>query len=174
VPRDTNAKQDVYEWERADSEKACEDLGAELFVPSAGGCLSLISSGESPVDSEFADASADGRDVFFRTAAGLLPQGPGLIDLYDARELGGLPAPGAIEPPCEGEACQSPPAPPNDPTPSSSSFRGGPSVREGGPRRPSCPRGKRRVRRGSKARCVPKKARQRKRNRHNHSRKAAR
>ena len=34
------------------SKAECEALGAELYVPSAGGCLSLISTGQSPTDSE--------------------------------------------------------------------------------------------------------------------------
>jgi len=156
VPRDANGAQDVYEWERADSAKACEELGAELFVEDAGGCLSLISSGESPADSEFADASPDGRDVFFRTLSGLVPQDPGLIDLYDARELGGLPSPPVPEPPCEGEACQSPPPPPEETTPSSSTHEGPGNVEERSTKPRRCPKGKRKVRRAGKQRCVPK------------------
>src|SRR4029077_19367630 len=90
VPRDTNGVRDVYEWERAGSEEECVGAkGAELYVASAGGCLSLISSGQSPTDSEFTDASPDGRDAFFKTAASLQPQDPGLIDIYDARAGGG-------------------------------------------------------------------------------------
>jgi NHL repeat/WD40-like Beta Propeller Repeat len=155
VPRDNNGKQDVYEWERAGSQEEClQGRGAELFVASTGGCLSLISSGQSPADSEFADASPDGRDVFFRTASSLLLQDPGLIDLYDAREEGGLPEPPSPNPPCEGEACQSSPAPPEDPTPSSSSFEDAPNATESQPK-PRCPKGKRSVRRNGKARCVP-------------------
>jgi DNA-binding beta-propeller fold protein YncE len=131
VPRDANAKQDVYEWQRASNEKECEKAGAELFAASAGGCLSLISSGESLTDSEFADASPDGRDVFFRTDSSLLPQDPGLIDLYDAREGGGLPPPPSPPGPCEGEACQSPSAAPNDPTAASASFEGAGNLHSG-------------------------------------------
>jgi DNA-binding beta-propeller fold protein YncE len=131
VPRDANAKQDVYEWQRASNEKECEKAGAEVFVASAGGCLSLISSGESLTDSEFADASPDGRDVFFRTDSSLLPQDPGLIDLYDAREGGGLPPPPSPPGPCEGEACQSPSAAPNDPTAASASFEGAGNLHSG-------------------------------------------
>jgi len=114
VPRDTNGKQDVYEWSAA----GAGDCAADSFdySPPSGGCLNLISSGESTRDSEFVDASADGRDVFFTTASSLVPQDPGLIDLYDAREGGGFPPPPAPEEPCdlEAEACQHPgPAPGN-------------------------------------------------------------
>jgi hypothetical protein len=125
VLRDTDGTQDVYEWERGGgSQGGCEALGAELFLAASGGCLSLISSGESPSDSAFVDASADGRDVFFTTAASLVPQDPGLIDIYDAREGGGFPPPAAPKAECEGEACQSPPPSPEYATPGSSSFRG--------------------------------------------------
>jgi hypothetical protein len=130
LPRDTNGKADVYEWQRASSRQECEATGAELFVPGAGGCLSLISSGQSPIDSEIADASPDGHDVFIRTAASLLPQDPGLVDIYDAREDGGQPQPPGTPAACEGEACQGPLAPPNDPTPASSAFEGAGNVNE--------------------------------------------
>jgi hypothetical protein len=123
VGRDGNGAQDVYEWEQAPNKATCEEAGADLYNPAAGGCISLISSGQNPSESRFIDASADGSDVFFTTAASLLPQDPGLIDIYDARSGGGFPQP-TVPASCEGEACQSPPAPPNDPTPASSSFEG--------------------------------------------------
>lgn len=130
LPRDTNGKADVYEWQRAASQEACEEAGAELYASSAGGCLSLISTGQSLVDSEFADAAPDGSDVFIRTASSLLPQDPGLVDIYDARVDGGLPQPPGPPAACEGEACQGPLAPPNDPTPASSAFEGAGNVVE--------------------------------------------
>ena len=160
VLRDTNGKADVYEWQRADSSKGCEEVGAELFVPASGGCLSLISSGHSPQDAEFIDASASGSDVFFTTLAGLLPHDPGLVDIYDARAGGGFPPPPGIPPACEGETCQSASEPPNDPTPASSAFRGPGSSAQRPPVR--CAKGK--VRR--RGRCVAKKQRRAKRNRH--------
>jgi NHL repeat len=172
IPRDTNGVQDVYEWEQAGSEEECRQAGADLYVQSAGGCLSLISSGESPTGSEFADASPNGRDVFFRTASSLLPQDPGLIDIYDAREEGGLPLPPSPAPPCEGEACQSPPAPPNDPTPSSSTFQGAGNLVEAKKTKRSCPKGKHSVRRNGKARCVAKSKRHVKRGHQSHGRTA--
>jgi hypothetical protein len=154
VPRDTNGMQDVYEWERSASAQGCVDVGGELFVASAGGCLSLISSGQSPVDSQFADASPNGRDVFFKTAASLLPQDPGLIDIYDAREFGGLPTPPIPNPPCEGEACQSPPPPPTEVTPSSTVFEGPGNLVPAKPKPTSCPKGKHKVKQKGKTRCV--------------------
>jgi hypothetical protein len=123
LPRDTNGAKDVYEWERASGQGACEEMGATLYVPGAGGCLSLISSGESPQGSEFIDASADGRDVFFTTNQSLFPEDPGLVDLYDAREGGGF-APRSHVPSCQGEVCQGPYVPPAEQTPASASFEG--------------------------------------------------
>jgi hypothetical protein len=122
LPRDTNGKQDVYEWEAPGSGDCSEESAS--FDTRIGGCLSLISTGESPRDSEFIDASPTGRDVFFVTLSSLVPQDPGLIDLYDAREDGGYPSPQGLPASCEGEACQGSPAAPNDPSPASAFFSG--------------------------------------------------
>jgi hypothetical protein len=154
LPRDTNGRADVYEWQRGESREECDEEGAELFAASAGGCLSLISSGQSSIDSDIADVSSDGSDVFIRTAASLLPQDPGLVDIYDVRIDGGLPGPPGPPAACEGEACQGPSAPPNDPTPASSAFDGAGNAEEA---KASC--AKRRVRR--KGRCVAKKSHKR-------------
>ncbi len=129
TPRDTNAKEDVYEWQPASNAAECAADGAEQYVESSQGCLSLISSGESPSDSEFLDASSDGSDAFFVTNASLLPQDPGLYDVYDARVNGGFPQPVPTAA-CEGEACQGPLSPPNDPTPASATFNGAGNVKE--------------------------------------------
>jgi hypothetical protein len=129
VQGDSNGKRDVYEWERADSANACEEIGAGRYVKSAGGCLSLISSGQSAQESELIDASTDGSDVFFSTSSSLVPQDPGLVDLYDARIGGGFPQPTKTAA-CEGEACQGPLSPPNDPTPGSSTLNGAGNVKE--------------------------------------------
>ena len=37
LPRDVNKAADVYEWSRASGAASCEQAGAELYVPSAGG-----------------------------------------------------------------------------------------------------------------------------------------
>jgi NHL repeat len=163
VPSDVNGKQDVYEWERAGGEGQCDEVGAELYVAAAGGCISLISSGESATNSDLADASPSGRDVFFKTASSLLPQDPGLVDVYDARESGGLPQPPQAPAGCEGETCQGPSSAPDDATPASSSFHGASNSTKSGP--PRCRRGK--VRR--EGRCVGK---HRNHHRANHKRRA--
>jgi hypothetical protein len=104
--QDTNGRPDVYEWE-ADGEGNCLKQT---------GCISLISSGRDPEASEFIDASASGSDVFFLTDASLVPSDPGSYDLYDAREGGGFPV-AATPIPCNGDACQPLPSPPEDPGP---------------------------------------------------------
>jgi hypothetical protein len=124
VPRDTNGREDVYEWEAASDGEECAELGAELFSASAGGCLSLISSGTSPTDSQFVDASATGGDVFFTTEASLVAQDTGLVDVYDARVDGGFPPPQNAPAACEGEVCQGAVVSPLDPTPASALFSG--------------------------------------------------
>ncbi len=161
VLRDTNNRQDVYEWERSESEEECEEDGAELYVQANGGCLSLISSGKSSQDSELLDISADGTDAFFTTGSSLVSQDPGLIDVYDARTEGGFPPPPPLREECEGQACQPTLEAPNDPTPASSAFEGAGNV-AGEPKPPSCR--KPRVRR--KGRCVAKKTHRRHRANH--------
>jgi hypothetical protein len=145
LPRDTNGTMDVYQWE-ASGEGGCGTEDPSYF-PQNGGCIDLISSGESPFESEFWEASESGDDAFFITESSLVPKDPGLVDLYDARVGGGFPEPIAASP-CEGEACQSPPAPPDDPTPATANLSGDGNVDEEAPAK--CPKGK--VRR--KGRCV--------------------
>jgi hypothetical protein len=63
-------------------------------------------------------------DVFFKTGASLVGQDSGLIDVYDAREDGGLPGPSPSPVVCEGEACQGAPQTPADSSPASTVFSG--------------------------------------------------
>jgi DNA-binding beta-propeller fold protein YncE len=155
VGRDQNGTEDVYEWERSSSRAECEALDAERYQPAFGGCLSLISTGSSSQDSEFLDADPSGANVFFATGQSLLPQDPGQIDIYDAREGGGLPTPPTPGPECEGRAAcqgQNPPAPAVS-SPASSTYEG-----PGNPPPKSCSKGKRKVVRNGKTQCVkPKK-----------------
>ncbi len=153
VPRDSNGAVDVYQWQEPGA-GTCT-LTSPTYSTQNDGCLDLVSSGQNHLDSRFVEASPTGEDVFFATASSLLPQDPGGFDIYDARVNGGLPIPTGPPPGCEGEACQSPPEPPNDPTPASSSFEGAGNVVEGARPRPRCTKGK--VRR--RGRCVPSKHR---------------
>ncbi|HEU5142893.1 MAG TPA: hypothetical protein VFU04_07035 [Solirubrobacterales bacterium] len=126
LPEDRNGAQDVYEWEAAGT-GSCNEESSNFFAEK-GGCLYLISSGRpageeggSSFESTFWEASPDGDDVFFTTAASLLPQDPGSVDLYDARVGGGFPQPSPSEE-CDPEAqdCRNPGPPPQFAAPGSS------------------------------------------------------
>jgi hypothetical protein len=119
--------------------------------------VELISSGQSPQRSEFIDASADGSSAFFTTQASLVPQDPGLTDIYVARIGGGFPF-FPPPPPCEGEACQPPGPSPNDSPPASATFVG-PQNPKG---KPKCPKGKHRVKKNGKTKCVKNSKKQKK------------
>jgi hypothetical protein len=72
LPADHNLTSDVYEYN---------------FKTNS---LALISSGKGSSPSNFMGASADGRDVFFRTSQSLVPADlNGSTDIYDARRGGG-------------------------------------------------------------------------------------
>jgi hypothetical protein len=93
VPKDVNGQQDVYEFEPEAvpaGAHACTHgttSGSVVFVPSAGGCVGLVSSGESPEESMFVDASETGGDVFFLSTAALSPLAvDGTLSLFDAHE----------------------------------------------------------------------------------------
>ena len=73
----TNHEEDVYEYEPA---------GLGNCEGASGGCVALISSGSSPKESAFLEATPNGNSVFFLTAAQLLPQDTDTaFDIYDAR-----------------------------------------------------------------------------------------
>jgi hypothetical protein len=77
VPAASNGKNDVYEYEPA---------GVGSCESSSGGCVSLISSGSSPQESAFLEATPSGNDVFFLTSAQLSPQETDTgFHIYDAR-----------------------------------------------------------------------------------------
>ena len=106
---------DVYEWRR-DGIDGCARLR---------GCLSLISSGRNGKLVALIGTTNSGRDVFFTTASQLVPaDNDDAIDIYDARIGGGSPPPPPRPAECEGDSCSTPSVPPNDPTPSSSTFQG--------------------------------------------------
>jgi hypothetical protein len=171
IPGDTNGQQDVYEWERA-GKGSCKESSSDFFA-SNGGCLSLISSGESAKDSELIDASEGGTDVFFATQSSLLVEDYGLRDIYDARVGGGFPPPPVPPVDCEGEACQGTASNPDDPTPASSAYRG-PGNPPPPPAAKKCPKGKHRVVRKGKARWVNKHTKHKQNGKSHNDRRAAR
>jgi hypothetical protein len=107
VSEDENHQSDVYEWE-AEGAGSCTSA-SPTFDAVAGGCLYLISTGQSGQTSYFADASADGSSVFFFTVQPLVGQDQDdNQDIYDARSGGGIAAQNPLPPPpsCIGDACR--------------------------------------------------------------------
>jgi hypothetical protein len=123
TPFDTNnGVEDVYQHEP-------EGVGS---CKREAGCVSLISAGHEPIDSNFLAADSSGKNVFFTTRDQLvLKDRDELIDLYVAREGGGIASETETSRgECQGEACQPAISPPNDPTPGSSTFEGAGNVNE--------------------------------------------
>lgn len=120
VVSDTDGLRDVYEWEE-------EGVGG---CQRTGGCLYLISSGQSGRDDYLYAVSDSGDDVFFRSADLLAPafDPDETPSIYDARINGGFAVPSGASGECLGEACQPAAVAPNDPTPASSTFRGAGNV----------------------------------------------
>jgi hypothetical protein len=89
------------------------------------GTIQPISGSETGGEAVFLDASASGNDVFFATRERLAPTDTDeLVDVYDARVDGGLPAP-SQPPSCAGATCQEPLTPPPSlAAPLSASFTG--------------------------------------------------
>jgi hypothetical protein len=98
VPQDTNGQVDAYEWER-DGAGSCRQVG---------GCVYLLSGGESSDGSFVLDASANGDDVFISTRGRLVAADRNeVFDVYDVR-VGAVEALAA--PVCPSGGCQSPAA----------------------------------------------------------------
>jgi hypothetical protein len=118
ISGDSNGVQDVYEW-KADGTSGCP-AGAGEF----GGCVFLLSGGESSDFSFLVDVSENGEDVFITHRGQLDGVGPrdDKVHMYDVRVDGGFPD---IALACTGTGCQGvPPAPPSFVTPSSVTFSG--------------------------------------------------
>jgi hypothetical protein len=97
VPEDTNGKVDVYQY---NSPSPSDPAGS----------VHLISSGTSPANSYFMDASASGDNVFFLTRDQLVGWDHDQnYDLYDARINGGFPEPATPLPPCSDDGCHGEP-----------------------------------------------------------------
>jgi hypothetical protein len=126
VPGDSNGLQDVYEWERpaspSEPDNSCTPASSS-YSSVDGGCVSLLSGGESSDQSFLVDADANGANVFFTTRSRLVAQDEDeKTDLYDARVGGGFARTSLA---CTGSGCQGvPPAPPLFATPASATFGG--------------------------------------------------
>jgi hypothetical protein len=143
VLADTDARQDVYEWE-------AQGVGS---CSRPGGCIYLISSGQSERDDHLFAVSASGADAFFLSGDLLAGSDTDATpSIYDARVEGGFPAAEASAP-CEGEGCR--PAP--SPAPSLAATENLFPAKSGNlATRHRCGKGKRRVSKGGKTRCVRK------------------
>ena len=151
VSRDVDNRQDVYEWE-------AQGVGS---CTRPEGCVYLISFGQSRRDEHLFAASENGDDVFFLSESLLLERDrDSTLSLYDARVNGGFPEP-VGEAPCQGEGCKgSLTAPPALPAPATPNLN-----KNGNVSQRHCGKGKRKVRRHGKVRCVKK--------RHHHRRASA-
>jgi hypothetical protein len=159
VPQDTNGVTDVYEWE--------QDGAGECHT--SGGCIYLLSGGESVEHSFLADVSANGNDVFIITRAQLVPQDQNEnVDLYDVRADAPRPP---VAPECTVALCEeqssAESAPPVFGAPSSSTFSGAGNVAVAAPAKPTVKLGHRMVRCNKgrvkrKGKCVKKKIKSKK------------
>jgi hypothetical protein len=137
---DTNSRRDVYSFD-----------GREA---------TLISAGRGDGDSQLADASADGENIFFTTEDQLVGQDiDTLTDVYDARVGGGLAS--QNPPPARGECirddCKATPgAGPELPFGGSEGLTGPGNVKAPNKR---CAKGQHRVKKQGKVRCVKQKKR---------------
>jgi hypothetical protein len=140
VPTDTDGLQDVYEWEG-------QGVGS---CNRPGGCVYLISSGQSARINYLYAVSDSGDDVFFLSSDLLVPADlEETASIYDAKVGGGFPEESASG--CEGEGCRPVlPAPPSLITPES-------GVNAAAVKGKTCPKGKKKVRRHGKVVCVKKK-----------------
>jgi hypothetical protein len=93
-PMATNHLANAYEWHE---------------TPGGGGSVSLLSGGSASSPVEDVVISPEGRDIFFVTTQGLVPEDvDGAPDIYDARIGGGFPQAPAPRQPCSSDACQGP------------------------------------------------------------------
>lgn len=115
VSRDNDGKVDVYEWEAKGTGTCAEP----------GGCVFLISSGQSGRGEHLFGVSESGDDVFILSSDLLTSddrdEAP---SVYDARVGGGFPAAAGNSGECLGEACLPTAQAPEAPSPASSTFRG--------------------------------------------------
>jgi len=153
VPADSNGNWDVYQYEPSGVGDCSASSGGPSTAYSAGGCVSLMSSGTGEEEAVFLDASVSGDDVFFLTQERLaVTDVDGEYDVYDAR-VDGVPARLETSSQCQGEACQPAATAPNDPTPATATYQGPGDPKPKAKPRKRCAKHKQRASRKGKARC---------------------
>jgi hypothetical protein len=164
VSGDSNDTQDVYEWE-AEGGPSCA-VATSVY----GGCVFLLSGGESPDFSFLVDADEHGENVFITHRGALGGAGPSddKVHLYDVRVGGGFAASSLG---CVGTGCQGvPPSAPLFATPASVTFNGvgnfslAGSVKKVTKKTARCAKGKKL----SRGKCVKVKSKKKKVKRANH------
>lgn len=104
LPQDSNSVNDAYQWTMGGYGGCTPASGS--FEPASGGCLYLLSAGDSPYPSRTLAISPDGANVFIQTRSKLAPSDTdnGLSDIYSVRVNGGSLVPQHAA--CIGDACQ--------------------------------------------------------------------
>jgi hypothetical protein len=154
VPQDVDNRQDVYEWE-------AQGVGSCTWPE---GCVYLISFGQSERNEHLFAVSKSGDDAFFLSGSLLLGRDKDpTVSVYDARVNGGFPEL-LEESPCQGEDCKANLTPPPVlSAPATADLNKNEKV---GQRH--CGKGKRKVRRHGKIRCVKKRHRHHHHHHHHH------
>jgi hypothetical protein len=141
-----------------DAQLVAADVNGTLDVYAyRDGVVRLISPGNRPFDAILGDISADGSDVYFTTQQKLVGRdNDELIDVYDARVNGGLPAQSPPPPQeCLRDDCKATPnAGPELPFGGSEALSGPENVKPKAQKK--CGKGKRKVKVKGKVKCVKK------------------
>ena len=134
---------DVYEWEAPDAPG-----GSCTKAEVNGGCLYLLSAGNSKEGSYLMDASSDGKVAFIATSSQLVPvDRDELYDVYGVRTGGGIASQQITRgTPCDAESCRGAPTQGTPPSAPGSSLFTGPSNVKAKKHKP-CHRGHRRCKR---------------------------
>jgi hypothetical protein len=160
VPEDVNGEVDCPQVSTgAASFPACLDV-----YEWKNGAIQLVSSGTSNEPSRLIASTPSGDDVFFYTRQRLVGWDvDSNVDIYDARIGGGFAEPPPQPPICEGESCRGGGTGPPPVTGAGTAALQGAGDPETRPTERGCPKGKRKVRRDGKTRCIAKKGKRRKR-----------
>ncbi len=114
VPQDTNGLEDVYEYEPP-GVGSCTSASS-TFSERSGGCVDLVSSGQSAEEAAFFGASENGDDAFFFDDSKLVSEDYDTsYDIYDAHACSAAlpcrPEPVSAPPCTSGDSCKAAPSP---------------------------------------------------------------